>query len=130
MFALDTNTVIHFFKGAGRVAEHLLAQAPSEICIPAVVVYEIEVGVAGSQHAARRRRQWEEFLSSVTVLPFGDRETRHAGDIEARLRKAGTPIGPIDTLIAGTARAAGATLVTHNTAEFRRVRELGIIDWY
>jgi len=130
MFALDTNTVIHFFKGSGRVAERLLAEPPSEIFIPAVVVYEIEVGVAGSQHAARRRSQWEEFLSSITILPFGGREARQAGDIEARLRKAGTPIGPIDTLIAGTALAAGATLVTHNTAEFRRVRGLAVVDWY
>jgi tRNA(fMet)-specific endonuclease VapC len=130
MFALDTNTVIHFFKGSGRVAERLLAQAPSEICVPAVVVYEIEVGVAGSQHSARRRSQWEEFLSVITVLPFGDREARHAGDIEGRLRKAGNPIGSIDTLIAGTALAAGATLVTHNLAEFRRVRGLAITDWY
>ena len=130
MFALDTNTVIHFFKGAGRVAERLLAEAPSEICIPAVVVYEIEVGVSGSQHSSRRRSQWEEFLSLLTVLPFGDREARHAGAIEARLRKTGSPIGPLDTLIAGTALAAGATLVTHNTAEFRRVHGLAITDWF
>jgi tRNA(fMet)-specific endonuclease VapC len=130
MFALDTNTVIYFFKGAGRVAQRLLAEAPSDIYIPAVVLYEIEVGIAGSQHPSKRREQWEEFLALISVLPFGDREARQAGDLEARLRKAGNPIGPLDTLIAGTALAAGATLVTRNVKEFRRVRGLSVIDWY
>ena len=46
------------------------------------------------------------------------------------LSKAGTPIGPIDTLIAGTALAHNATLVTHNTAEFSRVDGLVIVDWF
>lgn len=35
-----------------------------------------------------------------------------------------------DTLIAGTALAHGATLVTHNTKEFRRVPHLALADWY
>jgi tRNA(fMet)-specific endonuclease VapC len=36
----------------------------------------------------------------------------------------------MDTLIAGVALANGATLVTHNTKEFRRVRGLDLADWY
>ena len=37
-YVLDTNTLIYFFKGEGRVAQHLLAIPPSEIGIPAVVL--------------------------------------------------------------------------------------------
>jgi tRNA(fMet)-specific endonuclease VapC len=36
----------------------------------------------------------------------------------------------MDTLIAGTTLAHGATLVTHNLSEFRRVRGLSLVDWY
>lgn len=130
MFALDTNTVIHFFKGAGRVSERLLRVPPSEIGIPAVVVYELEVGVAGSTQSAKRRHQLDDLLSAVTILPFGEGAARRAAEIETGLRKIGLPIGPVDTLIAGTALATGATLVTHNVAEFRRVRRLALADWY
>ena len=40
------------------------------------------------------------------------------------------PIGPLDNLIAGTAIAAGARLVTHNRSEFGRVPGLRIVDWF
>ncbi|MBE3109719.1 MAG: hypothetical protein IMZ46_04255, partial [Acidobacteria bacterium] len=39
------------------------------------------------------------------------------------------PIGPNDLLIAPTARAHDATLVTRNTREFCRVVGLKIDDW-
>ncbi len=37
MFALDTNTLIYFFKESGQVADRLLNTAPSDIAIPAIV---------------------------------------------------------------------------------------------
>ena len=40
-FVLDTNTVIDYFKGRGKVAERLLAVAPREIGLPAIAVYEV-----------------------------------------------------------------------------------------
>ena len=48
---------------------------------------------------------------------------------QAQLASAGTPIGPNDLLIAAVALASEATIVTHNTAEFGRVRGLRIEDW-
>lgn len=39
------------------------------------------------------------------------------------------PIGPNDLLIAATARAHRAVLVTHNVREFSRVADLRLEDW-
>jgi tRNA(fMet)-specific endonuclease VapC len=130
MFALDTNTVIYFFKGDGRVQQRLLATAPSDVAIPAVVVYELEAGIVQSTQPAKRRAQLDELLEIVTVLPLDREAAAAAAEIEATLRGAGKPIGPMDTLIAGTAFASHATLVTRNTREFRRVRGLALEDWY
>ncbi len=130
MFALDTNTVIYFFKAAGRVHERLLATPPSDVVVPSVVVYELEAGIAQSKQPGKRRSQLDELLGVVKVLPFDRSAASAAAQIEATLRAAGTPIGPMDTLIAGTALAHRATLVTRNTNEFRRVRGLAVEDWY
>ena len=129
-YALDTNTLIYFFKGHGEVARHLLATAPANIAIPAVVVYEVETGIAKSTNPNKRTEQLAELLDIVTVLPFDVDAARSAASIRARLERLGTPIGPMDTLIAGTTLAHGATLVTHNTAEFQRVPALQLTDWF
>lgn len=130
MFALDTNTLIYFFRGEGRVAERLLATPPTEIAVPAVVVYELETGIAKSTDPARRRAQFDQVLEVVTVLPFGLDEAKAAGSLRAKLEAAGTPIGPMDTLIASTALAHRCVLVTRNLREFQRVPGLTIEDWY
>jgi tRNA(fMet)-specific endonuclease VapC len=130
MYLLDTNTLIYFFKGFGNVASRLLSEPHQHIGIPAVVLFELETGIAKSQSPARRRKQLEQLVSQVNVVPFGIREARHAARIRAMLETAGTPIGPYDILIAATATANKGILVTHNVKEFRRIRELSTEDWY
>jgi tRNA(fMet)-specific endonuclease VapC len=130
MFVLDTNTLVFFFRGAGRVAERLLATPPSEVLLPAVVLYELEVGVLQSASPKRRREQLQELLDLVAVLPFGAREALAAARLRTELELGGRGIGPLDTLIAATALANTATLVTHNVKEFSRVKGLRVEDWF
>ncbi len=130
IYVLDTNTLIYFFKGMGEVANNLLARPPGQIGVPAVVLYELEVGIAKSKAARKRRRQLAEFISAVNLLPFGKKEAEAAAAIRADLEQLGLPIGPLDNLIAGTALANRATLVTHNTDEFSRVKGLMVEDWF
>ena len=130
MFVLDTNAVIHFFKGKGQVAARLLATPPGEIALTAITVFELERGVRKSPPGVDRRERLARFLAAVDVLPFDLRAAQFAAEIAVQLEPEGIQIGPLDTLIAAVALAHGATLVTHNTSEFSRVRELGVVDWY
>ncbi len=45
MYILDTNTLIYFFKGMGRVVEHLMSVPPMDIGLPAIVLFELQVGI-------------------------------------------------------------------------------------
>ncbi len=130
MYALDTNTLIYFFKGMGKVGERLLKIPPSAIGVPSVVLYELEFGLRRSSQPQKRRVQLEEFIGATTVLPFEEKAAAAAAQIRFELERAGSPVGPLDTLIAGTAVAWGATLVTRNTREFGRIRALRTVDWY
>ena len=69
-------------------------------------------------------------FSATRILPFDEQAASASAELRAQWEKAGSGIGPIDTLIAGTAMAHAATLVTHNTKEFSRVRGLRLLDWY
>ena len=130
MFILDTNTLIYFFKGMGKVADRMLENIPKSIGIPTIVLFELEVGIAKSSAPQKRQSQLRSLASVVNILPFRADEARIAATIRADLEKKGEPIGPYDVLIAGTALSHKGTLVTHNTQEFGRVKGLQIEDWY
>jgi tRNA(fMet)-specific endonuclease VapC len=130
MYALDTNSVIYFFKGMGRISERVLSTPRHEVAIPVVALYELEVGIAKSTSPTKRIEQLEELLRWARVLPFDRREAKVAAQVRAQLERKGAPIGPLDTLIAGTALAHGATLVTRNTVEFGRIESLKAENWY
>jgi len=130
MYILDTNTLIYYFKGSGNVSKHLLSYPPREIAIPAIVLYELEVGLAKSTAPEKRRQQLQTLTDFITILPLAKREATIAASIRATLEKSGNSIGPLDTLIAGIALAHQGILVTHNTKEFSRVDGLNLIDWY
>jgi len=130
MYVLDTNTLIYFFKGQGRVTTRLLSEAPTDIAIPAIVIFELQTGIAKSSSPQKRTRQLKSLLDAVTILPFSLEAAQSAAAIRAQLEKKGNPIGPYDVLIAGTAVAHHATLVSHNLAEFNRVKNLKTEDWF
>ncbi len=130
MYVLDTNTLIYFFKGQGSVAKNLLSTPPGEIGVPAIVLFELEVGLAKSKDPTKRREQLESFIRLATLLPFGLNEAKSAALIRARLEEQGRPIGPFDLLIAGTALAKNGILVTRNTKEFSRIPNLQSEDWF
>ena len=130
MYVLDTNTLIYFFKGLGNVSENLLAKSPKDIGIPTIVLFELEVGIAKSNAPKKRKKQLEEITSLVKIIPFGEQEATMSANIRADLGKKGTPIGPYDLLIAGTALAHRATLITRNINEFKRIKKLQLENWF
>lgn len=130
MYILDTNTLIYFFKGQGNVSETFLQISPKDIGVPCIVVYELNVGIAKSTRPQKRSEQLAELLQLVNVIPFGLNEAHSASKIRVALEEQGQPIGPYDILIAATALANHATLVTHNTKEFGRIPQLEVEDWF
>ncbi|MFT5133294.1 MAG: tRNA(fMet)-specific endonuclease VapC [Gammaproteobacteria bacterium] len=130
MRALDTNTLIYFFKGQGQVVEHLLQHPPQEIAIPTVVLYELEVGINKSSSPDKRRKQLHELISLTHLLAFDHKAAGIAAQIRSKLEKDGSPIGSYDILIAATAMSNDAILVSHNVKEFSKVEGLLLEDWY
>lgn len=130
MYTLDTNTLIYFFKGMGNVSKNFFSKPPQEIIIPAIVLYELEVGIAKSTQPEKRALQLRALTSRVAIIPFGTKEAKLSAKIRSELESRGLPIGPYDLLIAGTALSTNSILVTHNTKEFQRVNNLEIEDWF
>ena len=67
-------------------------------------------------------------MSQINIIDFSEKEAIESAKIRADLEKKGTPIGPIDVLIAGCAIANNLILVTRNTKEFQRVENLKLVN--
>lgn len=95
----------------------------------AVTLSELEHGVNKSNYPAKNRMALIRFLSILKILSFDDMAAAEYGKICAYLQKKGTPIGTMDMLIAGHAKADNLILVTNNIREFARIPELVIENW-
>ena len=63
------------------------------------------------------------------ILDFDHSAAAVYGSIRATLERKGTPIGPMDLLLAAQAMSQQLILVTNNEREFRRVAGLQIENW-
>lgn len=132
MFALDTNSISYYFRGEPAAVNGMQALPPSQLSIPSVVIYELKFGLMRlpDEAAAPRLQALAQFISAIKTLPFDDASASAAATIRADLERAGEGIGRHDVLIAATALANGATLITRNTREFSRVSGLTVLNWY
>ena len=130
MYLLDTNTCIGVLhtKIPGLV-ERLQSHDPAEVCLCSMVKAELLYGARHSERIVDNLQLLAEFFAPYRSLPFDDLCAEHYGMIRAELASAGMPIGANDLVIAATARAHDAILVTHNTGEFSRVPGLKVEDW-
>lgn len=127
---LDTNICIYVIKHKPDVViKKFLSHDPEEMCISAITYAELMHGVEKSTAVERNRIAMSLFLSPITILQFDEQAAEAYGRIRAELEKKGTPIGPMDALIAGHARSRGLILVTNSTKEFNRVAVLTVEDW-
>ena len=102
---------------------------PDTIGIPSIVWAELLTGAAKSRRPDRTLEVVRRFVDPLRVVPFDASAAQHYARVRAELERAGEPIGPNDSIIAATALAAQATLVTRNGREFGRVVGLECEDW-
>lgn len=130
MYLLDTNVCIHILNRRSEHIQHrFLEHSPDEIALCSIVKAELLYGARHSRRVEENLQLLQAFFAPLPSLPFTDRCAEEAGQIRADLAAQGKPIGPNDLLIAATARAQDATLITHNSREFARITNLRWVDW-
>jgi tRNA(fMet)-specific endonuclease VapC len=127
---LDTNTCVDLIRLRNdRVLRRMQRFRPDDLCVSSVTLSELEYGAAKSANPQRNRLALAEFMTPLSVLPYDDAAAPVYGRVRAELERAGTPIGPLDTMIAAHALSLDLILVTDNEREFRRVAGLKVQNW-
>jgi tRNA(fMet)-specific endonuclease VapC len=126
---LDTNIISDLIRNPqGKAAKRVAKAGEDNICTSIIVAAELRYGCAkgGSK---RLLQAVEDLLGEISVLPFDVPADAEYGGIRSELEAAGKPIGSNDLLIAAHAYAIGATIVTANVNEFKRIRGLNVENW-
>jgi tRNA(fMet)-specific endonuclease VapC len=137
MHILDTDTLTHLHAGHPRVIQRLRALDDPEVAITIVTKIEMLRGrydfllkAADSAELLRAQdllTRTEDLLAQIFIIPISE----SAAVQFERLQKAGLfrKIGRADLLIASTALAHRAILVTRNTRHFEQVPNLRVVNW-
>ena len=129
-YMLDTNICIEIIrKKPMKIFERLKKIDPSDICVSPVTYSELVYGVEKSQEVERNRLALSLLFSHIYIADYDVSAANDYGMIRAELEKKGTPIGPLDSMIAAHARSLGCVIVTNNEKEFSRVSGLKVENW-
>jgi tRNA(fMet)-specific endonuclease VapC len=129
-YMLDTSTCVYLIrKRDDLILRRMKRRSPDELCVSSVTLSELEYGAAKSANPEKNRLALAEFMTPLNIFPYDDAVAPVYGRVRATLEKEGTPIGPLDTMIAAHALSLGLTVVTDNEREFRRVAGLKVQNW-
>ncbi|MEW5768105.1 MAG: type II toxin-antitoxin system VapC family toxin [bacterium] len=128
MFLLDTNIVIAFLKGEPIISEKVLSQI-DHVALSSLVVAELDYGAKASQNSIKNLEKLYSFISLTEVIVFDLECAKTFGTIKSKLRVFGKPTGEVDALLAVTAIAHNAALVTKNRKHFENIEGLKLEVW-
>jgi tRNA(fMet)-specific endonuclease VapC len=127
---LDTNACIQLWQRKNLNARRNFAQySPTDIALCSVVKAELLFGALRSEYKENNLQLLQKLFAPLQSYDFDDIAAEHYAQIRADLTAQGCLIGANDLMIAAIARANQLTLITHNTGEFSRVKDLAIEDW-
>lgn len=129
-YMLDTDTCSYIMKRSNpSVMRRLQARPVTDVCMSVITKSELLYGVQMSPHRGQDSAALAALLPYVETLDFTDDAAEHYATIRADLKQRGALIGANDLFIAAHARSLGLTLVTNNTREFARVKNLKVENW-
>lgn len=129
-YLLDTDICIYLTNNRPEnVIKRMQQIQMVEIGISSITVFELVHGALKSQKVEHNLNQINQLRQMISILDLDTDAAEHAAQIRRELESQGRPIGPFDVLIAGQALSINAILVTNNTREFSRIKDLKLENW-
>jgi tRNA(fMet)-specific endonuclease VapC len=132
IWMFDTDILIYFFNrkpGFELIARRMSGRSPGELRLSAITLAELRFGIENGEFRTENRRALVDVLPLFQADDLPSGAAQDFGEIQTALLRKGKAIGPYDMLIAAHARHIGATVVTDNEREFRRVPGLSVRNW-
>lgn len=127
-YLLDTDVCVEILRG-NRLVVARRARTIGRFTTSWMTAAELQYGAAKSRNPEHNRAKLAELLGGLGILPATPESCLVFGEIKARLERHGHRLPDADLLIAATAIAHDAILLTGNVRHFSRIPEVRWEDW-
>lgn len=132
IWMFDTDILTYFVNrkpGFEHIARRMSGRSPGELRLSTITLAELKFGIENGEFRAENRRALTDVLQLFQTDDLPSGAAQDFGEIKTALGRKGKSIGPYDMLIVAHARHIGATVVTNNERQFRRVPGLSVQNW-
>ena len=127
-YMLDTDIASYLIRGDHPEVTAKFTELYENCVMSSITMAELMYGVRKRNNRALAEKV-QALCNLVSVIPWSPEAANAYATLRVELENAGTPIGNMDMLIAASAIAEDAQLVTNNIAHFSKVRSLKLTSW-
>ena len=127
-YILDTDISSYLIRGDHETVTKKFSELYDSCAISSITAAELQYG-ARKRNNKQLTQKVKAFCNLVEIIPWDEDAAKAYAKLRAELETSGTPIGNIDMLIAASALARKAVLVTNNTEHFSRIKDLKLGNW-
>ena len=127
-YMLDTDISSYLIRGDHPEVTDAFRQHFPDVCISAITAAELQYG-AQKRESQLLTRNVNAYCNLVPICEWTREAAETYAEMRVELEKHGTPVGSMDMLIAASAIAEGAILVTNNIAHFSKIGKLRVENW-
>ena len=127
-YMLDTDMASYLIRGDRPAVTEAFKKHFRNVCVSAITLAELQYGAAKRRSQALTKKV-QAFCELVPCVDWDADAAVAYANLRTDLEADGTPVGSMDMLIAASALAEGAILVTNNIAHFSRIHGLKLENW-
>lgn len=130
MYLLDTNIITFLQRGNENVVQKITNTLIDDLSVSTIVLAEC---FYGAYHHPTRSKElvnyYTKYFQNLETFNFDTKSAIIYAKIRNELANAGNLIADMDLMIASICIANNLILVTNNTKDFARIKQLIIEDW-
>ena len=127
-YILNTDISSYLIRGDHETVTKKFSELYDSCAISSITAAELQYG-ARKRNNKQLTQKVKAFCNLVEIIPWDEDAAKAYAKLRVELETSGTPIGNMDMLIAASALARKAVLVTNNTEHFSRVKDLKLGNW-
>lgn len=127
-YMLDTDIASYLIRGDHPGVTKKFTELYEKCVISSITAAELQYGARKRNNRVLTQKV-QALCDLIPIISWNEDAATNYAKLRVELESAGTPIGNMDMMIAASALAEEAVLITNNTEHFSRISALNLENW-